>query len=126
MGTSKNAFETQIYRLKEWMQEEDNFPYVKEEEREALVEELSEQVDWLYEEGANQNYSTYQQMEQNLTEIYSNSSSRSTEHQKREKVVTIVDEAMDEYDKKLEDLKEAKTWVTDSERQDVKDKMTEI
>ena len=108
------------------MQEEDNFPYVKEEEREALVEELSEQVDWLYEEGANQNYSTYQQMEQNLTEIYSNSSSRSTEHQKREKVVTIVDEAMDEYDKKLEDLKEAKTWVTDSERQDVKDKMTEI
>jgi len=33
---------------------------------------------------------------------------------------------MEEYLKKLEDLKDSKTWITDSERQDVKDKMLEI
>jgi hypothetical protein len=33
---------------------------------------------------------------------------------------------MQEYDKKLEDLKESKPWITERERQDVKDRMNEI
>lgn len=33
---------------------------------------------------------------------------------------------MVEYEKKLEDLKESKTWVTDEERKDVTDRMSEI
>lgn len=33
---------------------------------------------------------------------------------------------MEEYDNKLEDLKSEKPWITESERKDVKDKMTEI
>lgn len=33
---------------------------------------------------------------------------------------------MTEYEKKLEDLKETKTWISEAERKDVSDKMAEI
>lgn len=112
--------------MREWLREEDNEPYVEEQARESQIEYLTEQEDWLYEDGANQNYTTYQKMEKNLTSILGKYTARRAEHEKREKVNSIVDEAMDEYDKKLQDLKDTKPWITDSERQDVKDKMDEI
>lgn len=115
-----------IYKLREWVREDDNAPYVKEEDRDALVEYLTEQEDWLYEDGANQNYSTYEKMEKNLTSKLSGFENRKSEHEKREKVKTIVEEAMKEYEKKLEDLKDSKPWITDSERKDVTDRMKEI
>ena len=62
-----NAFESMIYKLRDWLREDDYAPYVEESEREKLIEYLGEQEDWLYDDGANQNHSVYQQMEKNLT-----------------------------------------------------------
>jgi molecular chaperone DnaK (HSP70) len=35
---AKNSFETMIYKMREWLREDDNEPYVEAEEREALLE----------------------------------------------------------------------------------------
>lgn len=48
-----NDFEAMIYKLKDWLREDDNAPYVEEAERDSKMEELSEMEDWLYDEGAN-------------------------------------------------------------------------
>lgn len=56
-----------IYKLRDWLREEENAPYVVEEKKDSLIEYLTEQEDWLYEDGANQNHTTYESMEKNLT-----------------------------------------------------------
>lgn len=124
--SARNSYETLIYKLREWLREDDNAPYVKEDERESMIEHLSEREDWLYEEGAQQNHTTYDNLAKNLSAVLDKYQSRQAEHEKRDKVNSIVAEAMQEYDKKLEDLKDTKPWVTEQERQDVKDKMNEI
>jgi hypothetical protein len=49
---AKNDFESMIYKLKDWLREEENWPFIKEDERETYMEQLSEMEDWLYEDGA--------------------------------------------------------------------------
>ena len=58
-----NNFETMIYKLRDWLREDDYAPYVEEVQREKLIEYLGEQEDWLYDDGANQNHSVYESME---------------------------------------------------------------
>lgn len=123
---ARNAFESRIYSLRSWLREEENEPYVEESKREALIEYLNEQEDWLYEDGAQQNHTVYETLEKNLTKTATKFEERKSEHETREKVKSVVDEGMAEYTKKLEELKETKTWITDEERKDVSDKMAEI
>ena len=49
---AKNTYEGQIYSLRDWLRDEDNFKYAGEEEREALLKKLDEGEEWLYEDGA--------------------------------------------------------------------------
>jgi len=65
-----NDFESMIYKLKDWLREEENWPYIKEDVREAYMEQLTEMEDWLYDEGANQNYTVYEEKAKNLTRDY--------------------------------------------------------
>ena len=53
---AKNDFESMIYKLKDWLREEENWPYIKEDARESYMERHSEMEDWLYEDGADMNY----------------------------------------------------------------------
>lgn len=124
--SARNSYETLIYKLREWLREDDNAPYVVEAERESIIQHLSEQEDWLYEDGAQQNHTTYENLAKNLSASLEKFQSRQAEHEKRDKVNSIVAEAMQEYDKKLEELKESKPWISEKERQDVKDRMNEI
>jgi len=64
---AKNGFESMIYKLRDWLREEDNAQYVELEKAEALIEYLSSQEDWLYEDGSSQNYTVYQNLEKNFT-----------------------------------------------------------
>ena len=41
-------------------------------------------------------------------------------------ILEVVTKAMDEFEAKLEDLKETKTWITEEEREDVSKKMNDI
>jgi len=50
---AKNAFESLIYSLRDWLRDDDNEKYVDEAEREALFTKLDDGEEWLYDEGAN-------------------------------------------------------------------------
>lgn len=49
---AKNDFESMIYKLKDWLRDEDNEKYVKEEDREEYMTRLTDMEDWLYDDGA--------------------------------------------------------------------------
>ena len=56
---AKNDYESMIYKLREWLREDENAPYVQEALKESRIEQLSEQEDWLYDEGSALNYTVY-------------------------------------------------------------------
>jgi len=39
--------------MREWLREDDNEKFVKEEDRVAYIEKLNDWEDWLYEDGSN-------------------------------------------------------------------------
>jgi len=64
---AKNEFEASIYSMRDWLREDENMPYVGDAIRDAYIEKLAEWEDWLYEDGAFQNYSVYDKMLKNMT-----------------------------------------------------------
>lgn len=121
-----NDFESMVYKLREWLREEENFPYVKEEERETKIEELNGHEDWLYEDGATANHTTYTKMFRNLKATYVKYENRKQEHEARKMVEETAEATFKDYEEKTRDLAETKTWITKEERQDVLDKVEEV
>jgi len=56
---ARNDFESMIYKMREWLREDDNADFVEESVREERIEKLAEMEDWLYEDGADANYTVY-------------------------------------------------------------------
>lgn len=50
---AKNAYESMIYSLRDWLRDDDNTVYVDESERDALFTKLEDGEEWLYDDGAN-------------------------------------------------------------------------
>ena len=48
-----NDFESQIYKMRDFLREEENEIFVEQEEREKYIEQLNEWEEWLYEDGSN-------------------------------------------------------------------------
>jgi molecular chaperone DnaK (HSP70) len=67
---AKNDFESMIYKLKDWLREEENWPFVKADVKDTYLEQLTEMEDWLYEDGSDQNYTVYGDKAKNLTRDY--------------------------------------------------------
>jgi uncharacterized protein (DUF2164 family) len=67
---AKNDFEAMIYKMREWLREEDNEAYVEEKQREAYIEKCNELEEWLYEDGANSNYTIYQKKYKDMTKDF--------------------------------------------------------
>jgi hypoxia up-regulated 1 len=82
--------------------------------------------DWLYEDGANANYTTYDKQRKNMTDLFDTLNNRKVQHAERDTVASTADKGLEAYEAKIEDLKTTKTWITDEERQDVTDKIAEI
>lgn len=123
---AKNDFESMIYKLKDFLREEDNFPYVEEEVRDEYMERLTEMEDWLYEDGADQNFTVYNDKAKNLTNDFNTYSNLKNEHQFRTEILEKTESALKIYEDKIEDLKVNKTWIKPEEFQDVLDKITEM
>lgn len=121
-----NDFESMVYKFREWLREEENFPYVKEEEREKKIEELNNHEDWLYEDGSSANFTTFQNMHRDLKKGYDKYNKRKEEHEARKQLEEGSEKFFAEYEEKTRDLAETKTWITKEERQDVLDKITEV
>lgn len=123
---AKNDFESMIYKLKDWLREEENWPFVKEDEREPYLEQLTEMEDWLYEDGAEQNYTVYQDKAKNLTRDYNKFDGLKQEEKLRTQIVQKTNEALEAYEVKLEDIKHNKTWITEEETNDVQSKINDV
>ena len=121
-----NDFESMVYKLREWLREEENFPYVKEDEREKQIETLNGHEDWLYEDGATANHTTYTKMYLKLKSDYKKYSVRKEEHDSRKQLEELSESTFADYEEKTRDLAETKTWITKEERQDILDKVEEV
>jgi len=51
-----------IYKLRGWLRDDDNEIYVLEDDRDKIIEKLGDHEDWLYDEGAHANYTTFEKM----------------------------------------------------------------
>ena len=56
---AKNSFESLIYEFREFLNDENNFAYVKEEDREEMKAKTEEAEEWLYDAGAEVGYKVY-------------------------------------------------------------------
>jgi len=123
---AKNDFEAMIYKLKDFLSEDENHKYVDEAARLIYIEQLVEMEDWLYDEGADMNYTVYDNKAKNLTNDYNKYNRFKTEHSHREEILDKTEKAMVAYESKIEDLKVNKTWISEEEFKDVTDKITDL
>jgi len=123
---AKNDFESMIYKLKDWLREEENHPYIKEAERETYLEQLSEMEDWLYEDGADMNYTVYQDKAKNITADFNKYDGLKQGEIFRVQIVEKTIEALVAYENRLDDIKVNKTWITEEEVQDVQSKIDDL
>lgn len=63
---SRNDFESLVYKVRGWLREDENEPFVAEEEREEKIAYLNEMEDWLYEDGADEGYTVMEQKTKEL------------------------------------------------------------
>lgn len=67
---ARNDFESMIYKVRDWLRDEDNAVYVEEVAREQMQANLTDMEDWLYEDGASANYSVYEAKHKELQKEY--------------------------------------------------------
>ena len=123
---AKNDFESMIYKLKDFLNEDENHKYIDEAKRLIYIEQLSEMEDWLYDEGADMNYTVYNNKAKNLTNDYNHYQHLKTEHTYRSEILSKTETAMQAYEAKIEDLKINKTWITEQEFKDVEGKISDL
>ena len=91
---AKNAYESMIYSLRDWLRDDDNEKYVDEAEREALFTKLDDGEEWLYDEGANVAFSKYEWRTKELKEEQTKFNNRKEEHSSREKLLPQIVEGL--------------------------------
>ena len=84
---AKNKFETLIYEFRDFLRDEDNFVYVKEEDRERLLQKCEDSEEWLYDDGANVGYKVYQAKHYELLSEYSTYKNRKEQKKLRDDAV---------------------------------------
>jgi len=58
---AKNNFESILYSFRDWLQTEENLPFVGEEKQETIIAEILEHLDWLdYGEGDTAGYEEFE------------------------------------------------------------------
>ena len=123
---AKNAFESLIYSLRDWLRDDDNEKYVDEAEREALFTKLDDGEEWLYDEGANVSYTKYQEKSYELTVLQTKFNNRKEQHSSRDKMIPQIRDALEASRSQAHMIREAMPWVTEQEQQDLVDKCEEM
>ena len=118
---ARNDFESLVYKVREWLREEENEVYVESSERENRIEFLNEMEDWLYEDGANANYTILENKTADLTKEFTTFTSRKTLHETLDAVVKKARDSVAKIEDKVNTLKEDKPFITEEERNDVTD-----
>ena len=123
---AKNAFESLIYSLRDWLRDDENEKYVDEAEREALFTKLDDGEEWLYDEGANVSYTKYQEKSYELTVLQTKFNNRKEQHSSRDQMIPQIRDALEASRSQAHMIREAMPWVTEQEQQDLVDKCEEM
>lgn len=124
--SARNDFESMIYKMREWLRDDDNAVYVEESSRDERLTQLTELEDWLYEDGASANFSVYEGKHKELQQEYSKLENRKGWYEQQDEFKKATIEALDTYVEKVAKLSETKPWLTEDELKDVTDKVDEI
>jgi hypothetical protein len=55
--------------LRDWLRDDDNADFVEESQRETEIERMNQFEEWLYEDGADANYTVFDSKAKNLTAL---------------------------------------------------------
>lgn len=123
---ARNDFEALLYKMREWLREDDNEKFVKEEDRVAYIEKLNDWEDWLYEDGSNQNATVYQEMHKNMSKDFVSYNNRKDWYSAKDDFINRTRNAIKNYNRKNEALAETKPWINETERADMASKINDF
>lgn len=122
---AKNDFETVIYALRDWINEDDNMPFVGASKVEDVQHLLRDAENWLEEDGYNAKYSEYLSRYSELNSQFSKFKVRKEEYSLRDAAIESAKTKLAKVQDKTEELEKKKTWITAEQRQDVLEKINE-
>lgn len=119
----KNNYESMVYEMRGWLNDDDNFAYVSESDREEWVDKCNEGEDWLYEDGADAGYKEYQERSYKLSGAFNKFRNRKIEHQSRQRAVDQITGQLNSMRDELPQIEESKPWIGVTELSDVREKV---
>ena len=122
---AKNDFESVIYSMRDWLNEEENQGFVPGDEGEDLRSRLVKEEDWLMDEGDQAGLGEYVKRYTELNGKLQSYKTRKTEYNQREDAVSNAYTKLENFEEKLDDLKTKKPWITDDQKKDVRERLEE-
>ena len=122
---AKNKFESLIYEFRDFLRDEDNFAFVKESDRETLLQKCEDSEEWLYDAGSDVNYKVYQEKHYDLLSEYSTYKNRKVAAKERDEAVPKYLEELQDTKTKAIEIREKMPWVTEQEQNDLLEKVDE-
>lgn len=123
---AKNTFETIIYAFRGWLNDDDNSAYVEEKDKDAHLETTQKEEDWLYEDGSDAGYKVYQERTYDMKSKFSKLKNRRQSFTEREAIVPKVFDGLKKWKDTIDDVTASKPWITEGEKKDVLDKLSEM
>ena len=123
---AKNDFESIIYALRDWLNEEHHQAYVKNTEIEEMLTTIAKEEEWLIEgEGDTANLTEYQLRHGDLNRKFNTYKSRKSEHGMRDDVIKAALLKLEKVQDNLESLAKKKSWITEDQKLDVWEKLND-
>jgi len=125
---ARNDFESLVYAVRSWLREDENEAYVAGEEREEKVEYLNEMEEWLYDDGAEANFTVLEGKTKDLTKSYEQYTNRKTLHENLDAIVETTRNSIQRVNEKVAALQidEKKAHIADEEWQDILDTASDV
>jgi len=127
LDEAKNNFEAILYSFRDWVQNEENIPFVGEERQEEILKEIMEHLDWL--DYGDSDTATYKDFNEKFVKLRTEKNKleeRQEESSKREQTVEKARGKFTELREKAEKIREKKDWITEEEVKEVTDKISEV
>lgn len=123
---AKNNFEAICYSFRDWLQSEENLPFVGETRQEELIAKIMDNLEWLdYGDGDTAGYEEFEKRYTVLRSEQQKLQERQEEAAKREQGVEKARQKLAELVEKAQVMREKKDWILEAEQQDVIEKAQE-
>lgn len=121
-----NEYESLIYSSRDFIQDEDTYPYFKnEEERDKLLLLVNEEEEWLDGDGATANYETIKNKHKSLEKKITPIRKRKTVRESLPEEISNSRKKLDENEKSFKKYIKKRDWLPDSEIEEYRKLLTE-